>query len=285
MNFWALLKTAAANGITLMSLKIINWDDFISQNHPPHLQSSESCAMTIGVFDAVHLGHQALIRRIVEKGPNPTVVTFRENPKKVLSHPFEGDLYSLKQKLEVFDNLGVRQVILIDFSRDFSKLKGKEFLNLLHKYGRIAFLAIGSNFRCGFHQDTGAILVKEMNERRGIPTELVPMELVQPVTLSAEPVSSSRIRAFVASGNIKLAAALMGRNFDLDLSDIRPELSQSSHVYDLRSVQRIVPANGAYQVRICPGSISGMASTEEGKVFLPREAEKLEFISTQFRRV
>ncbi len=173
-----------------MSLRVIEWPSFLDDS-PPDFCS----AMAIGVFDGVHLGHQALIERIVRRGPNPTVVTFRENPKKVLSRiagtetsgQYKRNIYSLKQKIEIFDSLGVKFLVLIDFSEEFSKLKGREFLDLLGNNGKMAFLAVGSNFRCGFAQDTDAVLAKKVNEEKGIPTELI-----MPVySAGSRPVSSS----------------------------------------------------------------------------------------------
>jgi len=276
-----------------MSLQIIEWPDFLAGDG-----ESIDAAITIGVFDGVHLGHQDLIKKIVKKGPNPTVITFRENPKKIISDEYDGDLYSLKQKLNVFDSLGVSQVVLIDFSPEFSRLKGREFLDLLVSRGRMVYLVIGRHFHCGFRKDTDAVLAKEINSGYGIPTELM-----SPVTLPIEagngPVSSSRIRSAVISGDLKLAAALLGRNFGLDLSDINPVYSKNEYrepgkngrensktfVYDLRSVDRIVPAEGEYSVLINPGGKTGRADVKNGKVFLSEEAESLEFIGTQFRRV
>jgi FAD synthase len=241
-------------------------------------------AITIGVFDGVHLGHQALIERIVRRGPNPTVITFRENPKKVLwritgagsSDSYNGDLYSLKQKTEIFDSMGVKFLVLIDFSLEFSKLKGREFLDLLEKKGRMAFLSVVNNFRCGFQQDTDADLVKQINEGKGIPTELVPPVYLQEAVLN-EPVSSSRIRKAILAGNLKLASELLGRNFSLDLSDLKSEYIESGYVYDLCPVCRIVPAKGQYSVLMYPGGIAGLAYAENGKIFLPVEAESIEF--------
>jgi riboflavin kinase/FMN adenylyltransferase len=274
-----------------MSLRVIEWPSFLEEPPP------EFCAaMTIGVFDGVHLGHQALIERIVRRGPNPTVVTFRENPKKALcriagdktSGSYKGDLYSLRQKTEVFDSLGVKFLVLIDFSEDFSKLKGREFLDLLGQNGKMAFLAVGNNFRCGFAQDTGADLARQINESKRIPTELVP-----PVYLrdgaATEPVSSSFIRKAILAGNLKLASELLGRNFSLDLSDLRSEHLESGYVYDLCSVNRIAPADGEYSVLVFPNVHAGgmnagiacRASAKEGKIFLPIEAESLEFIRSE----
>ena len=271
-----------------MSLRIINWKD---RTFGP---LSDESAMTIGVFDGVHLGHQALINRITQRGPNPTVVTFTENPKKRVSPgTFEGDIISLKQKLDIFERLGVSQVILIDFSENFSKLNGWEFLKTLEERGRMVFLAIGSNFRCGYRQDTGAEYIKEMNGKRKIPTEIV-LPVLSEETRGEGPVNSSRIRAAILSGNIQLAAALMGRNLELDLSDLQSgdlrsvDLQSGDGVYDFRPVNRIIPGPGRYTVLIKPGMVKGEAVTEDGKVYLfgappvngenKYQAESLEFI-------
>ena len=262
----------------VMSLQIIEWSDFLES-------SASQSAMTIGVFDGVHLGHQALIERIVRRGPNPTVLTFRENPKKIIFPDlFEGNLYSLKQKLAVFERLGVNQVVLIDFSEDFSKLKGREFLDLVENRGKMVFLAIGTDFHCGFHQDTGAKLIREMNEEKGIPTEIVP-PVILPEANSR--VSSSQTRLAIVSGDLKLAAAFLGRNFALDLTDVKSGFSGSNpefgpkheaYAYDLRSVNRVAPADGEYSVLMRSDGIVGRAEIKNRKVFLSREAESIEFI-------
>ena len=266
-----------------MSLQVIEWQDFLEPKLRPNPvfsgQTPEGAAITIGVFDGVHLGHRMLINKIVQRGPNPTIVTFRENPKKVIlrlagkEDTYEGDIFSLEQKLTAFENLGAEKVILIDFSEDFSKLKGREFFELLYTYGRMGFLAIGSNFRCGFRQDTNAELIREMNTIKGIPTEIVaplalPMAL--PEAGDSEPVSSSRIRSAISCGHIALAAAMMGRNVEVDLRTVlmRTGIRTDSQVYDLRSAARIAPGTGSYPVLIHPGVIAARAVLENGNLFL-----------------
>ena len=265
-----------------MSLRIVEWTDFLENT-----ACREPSAMTIGVFDGIHLGHRELIKRIVKRGPNPTIVTFRENPKKIVSREtYDGDIFSLNQKIEIFEQLGIRSLILIDFSENFSKLTGRDFLDLLEDQGKMVFLAIGSNFRCGHQTDTDAGEIAEINSRKRIPTELVaPVEL--PSAFGTGPVSSSRVRSAILSGDLKMAAALLGRNFELDLSDIKPAAvvwgERHGLAYDLRSVHRIVPAAGLYPVLLSPGSTKSAAYVEEGKVFLPElqsadSAEGIEFI-------
>ena len=289
-----------------MSLRVIEWPSLLEDNRQEFSYTKsipEGLAMAIGVFDGVHLGHQALIERITRRGPNPTVVTFRENPKKVLwrisgtgtSGSYIGDLYSLKQKIEIFDSLGVKFLILIDFSEEFSKLKGREFLDLLGNKGKMVFLAIGDNFRCGFRQDTDADLARKVNEEKGIPTELIPPVYSGATGLSAEPeglrpkvcgsppdnrlVSSSFIRQAVLAGNLKLASEQLGRNFGLDLSDVKSVYNGSGYVYDICSVCRIAPTTGQYSVLMFPGNIAERASVEDGKIFLPMKVESLEFVT------
>ena len=187
-----------------MSLQIINWP-------PEQLQRS---AITIGVFDGVHLGHQALIERIVSRGSNPTVVTFRENPKKSISpENFEGDIFNLEQKLAAFGSFGVKQVILIDFLENFCKLSGREFFDILAEKAGMAYLAIGTDFRCGYRQETDADSVVQMNKQRGIVTEVI-ATVNLPASLGGGPVKSSRIRSAILRGDQKLAEALMGKSFN-----------------------------------------------------------------------
>ena len=280
------------NGVMVMSLRIIEWHDFAVNSAVSSANRTSEAAITIGVFDGVHLGHQTLIERVVRQGPNPTVITFRENPKKMVSPGlFEGDLYSLKQKLTIFESLGISRAILIDFSEDFSKLGGRDFLDILQNRGQMTFLAVGSSFRCGFRQDMNAELIREINEAKGIPTEIVP-----PVTLpkESEPVSSSRVRQAIISGCLKEAAALLGRSFIIDLSEIEGEFlrpcprpcpkpapgsdtRRGSYVYDLRSAYRVAPDRGEYSVLMQPGCVAGQAKMENGKVYLSGKAESIEF--------
>jgi riboflavin kinase/FMN adenylyltransferase len=262
-----------------MSLQIVEWPDFLANSPAPGLRS----AMSIGVFDGLHLGHRSLIGKIVSRGPNPTLLTFKENPKKQLSpENYEGDLFSFRQKMAALGSLGLSRLVLIDFSLDFSRLKGDEFLDILRVQGGLCFMAVGTNFRCGYRQDTDAGLIREINGRNGINTELVP-----PVELESAPVSSSRVRTAVSSGDLRLAAALMGKNLELDLSDLIPvEETAASSVYDFGLVQRIIPADGDYPVLLHPGALDGQAHIKDRMVFLSRlkapfshSLERLEFIN------
>ncbi|MDR3342180.1 MAG: FAD synthetase family protein [Treponema sp.] len=249
-------------------MRVLDWQEFIGAASPGG--APEKAAMTIGVFDGVHRGHQALIEKIVRHGSCPTVITFRRNPKWVLSpETYEGDIFSLDQKLAVFERRGVYRTVLIDFSGDFSKLKGREFIDLLIQRGNLSYLAIGSNFRCGYRLDTDAAGIKGMTEARGIVTEVV-----SPVCDGLDLVSSSRIRAAISAGDFAGAAAALGRNVAIDLGGISGIPVPEGVLWDTASARRIIPPDGRYVVLVyTPAHGTEGKKTEifikDGKISIP----------------
>ncbi|MDR0877715.1 MAG: FAD synthetase family protein [Treponema sp.] len=252
-------------------MHIIEWDDFLAQKQV----TDTGLAVTIGVFDGVHKGHQALIGRITRRNagetPLSTVITFRQNPKNVLNpDTFQGDIFSLKQKLETFESLSVYQTILIDFSGNFSKLTGREFVEILKNHCRIRYLAVGSNFRCGYRLDTDAHAIADLMGAA------VCTELVEPVFEGQSTVSSSRVREAVLAGDIPLAAALLGRNVSIDLSGISAASAGAYRSFDMVKEKRIIPCSGRYQVLMrktaSPEREKREIFIEDGKIFIPAEA-------------
>ena len=269
-----------------MSLRIFEWADFIA----PALKKPKASAITIGIFDGIHLGHTELIRRVVASGKNPTVVTFRENPQKLLEpQSYPGDIFTLNQRLALFEDLGIAEVILIDFSENISKMNGREFISLLIDRGNLTFLVIGSNFRCGHKLDTDAALIKNMNEAKGIPTEVVP-----PILYGTEAISSSRIRTAINQGDLSLATELLGRKVVLDLA---PGISKIGYTKDRERIildvsGRLIPPSGRYRVLLQGVQNSGSQVHQfweddiiikPGKVLVPNleynTGIKIEFLS------
>ena len=212
-------------------MRVISWEEYVHSSFLiPH--SSFSLAITVGVFDGVHLGHQSLIRRICRPPaeplfpvtcsllPVPCVVTFRENPMKSLNPAlFAGDIYSLEQKLGLLEALGVKQTVLIDFSEEISKINGRDFIDLLLGGQPVTLLALGENFRCGHGQDTGVGEIRSLAMAHGTETWIAP-----PVMDGGKPVSSNRIRQALAAGRLEEAQRMLGRPLDsITLNTIVPK--------------------------------------------------------------
>ncbi len=225
-------------------MTILSWEELL-EGKASNLIGSESCAATIGVFDGVHRAHRELIGRIVEAGGRRSaVITFRQSPKAVFApQHFPGYLYSLSQRLSCFEHLGVGLVCLIDFSADFGKIGGKDFISLIQDRLKLRYLAIGSNFRCGYGLDTDATRIAALNKALGIRTDIVPS-----VQKDGLPVSSSRIRTAMASGDLVEVRALLGRDIEIDLDGVPTTPGPDWLDYNVGAVRRLTPPPGRYAV-------------------------------------
>jgi len=191
---------------------LVEWSQFIKEGMPcipglPGLPTGEKKAsVTIGVFDGVHRGHRALIERVVSHNAEnvPVVITFRENHKTTGNEP--KDIQTFEQRLTLFEKLGVQITIVVDFNKAFRQMPGIDFFEILLKRCNIGFFAVGSAFRCGYQLDTDAASIQKFFASRSIPVEIIP-EVME----GSMPISSSRIRAAIAAGDIRLAEAMLGR--------------------------------------------------------------------------
>jgi len=193
---------------------LVEWPQLIEKGLPT---GEKKASVTIGVFDGVHRGHKALIERVVSHNAKnvPVVITFRENHKKVKSEDREksdewrGDIQTFEQRVAALEKLGIQITIVVDFTESFRRMSGIEFLEILIKRCNIGFFAVGSAFRCGYGLDTDAAAIQKFFASRGVTAEIV-----SEVMEDSMPVSSSRIRAAIADGNIRLAETMLGRRLD-----------------------------------------------------------------------
>jgi len=203
--------------MTTQMMKTIEWQQFLKDGISHNEKTS---SMTVGIFDGVHIGHQALLKRIVSHnagikpvgetpmgikpvGETPVVVTFKQNHKNE-----SGNIITFKQRLDIFESMGIQITVVIDFTEEFKKMTGMEFLNILLERGNIGFFAVGSGFRCGYQQDTDAQMIKDFFTSHNIPAEIIPKVMEGDL-----PVSSSRIRSAISAGDIELAQKMLGRTY------------------------------------------------------------------------
>jgi riboflavin kinase/FMN adenylyltransferase len=186
-------------------LDIISWDELIRGR-----AREQESAVTIGVFDGVHRGHRALIDRITGGPYQSVAVTFSVSPRQFFHRDsYPGDVITLERKLELFACSGLDACVLIDFSDDFSRISGRAFIERLSRAVNMRRIVVGSDFHCGRRNDTDAAALERLAQEAGIAVEIVP-----PVMEGTLPVSSSRIRHAIASGDYGLAEALLGRSMD-----------------------------------------------------------------------
>jgi len=193
-------------------MQLIKWRQFLENGLP---LGDNLASMTVGVFDGVHRGHQALLERVVSHNTNvsagyvPVVFTFQQNHKTEKKEKGKekrelSDIQSFEERLAILERLGIQITVIIDFSEEFRRMPGIEFLKTLLERGNVGFFAVGSDFRCGYQLDTGAAAIEKFFSSHNIPVEIVPQ-----VMEGQLPVSSSRIRAAIAAGDHALAQAML----------------------------------------------------------------------------
>jgi riboflavin kinase / FMN adenylyltransferase len=259
----------------------LDWKEYINQD--PRIP--DNLALTIGVFDGIHVGHKILLDRVLTKATSssliPALISFYENPKRLMNiNTYMGDIFSLRQKKAFLASLGIELLVLIDFSSNFGRIAGREFVDLLQDRGRLRYLAIGNNFRCGHGLDTDAKAIWALNDEKGIETDLV-----QEMTMHGTSVSSSRIRTAVATGDLVEAASLLGRNVIIDVSDVPTTPVGRSICYNVHAKHRLMPPDGRYPVMLrCseePRTIEEIVHIRNGTVSVKKRTDvtDVEFVT------
>ena len=224
-------------------MRVISWDSFAGSRPLRNTRSS----MTIGVFDGIHLGHRRLLDRILSADTDEAIVTtFRYNPRIFLKpHLYPGDITTLEQKLGHLGDLGVDTVILIDFSNDFSKLSGREFLMSIRRNCELELLVLGDNFRCGYQGATSAYDARDILDEHRID-----VEIEAPVTWKGATLSSTRIRAAIREGEVEEAKAMMDRPYALDVASTPVLRDNEKRRIEKTGLHQVLPPPGRYLVDI-----------------------------------
>jgi len=229
-------------------VKIQVWDEVLQHGVADLIQPS---AATIGVFDGLHIGHMELLRRVRSQAPqlSTLAITFKDNPKKSTRlHKPSGNLVSLAQKLELMEAAGIQVCVLIDFSANFSRMGGYDFISILVKSCGVHAFVVGSDFKCGYRLSTDAYGVRQIARSLGSETDIV-----DPVSLDGSVVSSSRIRATILEGRMDQALAMLGRPYSLDLRSVRLEHDRGRLFTSIPLMGAVVPHHGSYAVQLVDG--------------------------------
>lgn len=190
----------------------------VIRNRPDGLQGAceGRSVVTIGNFDGMHLGHQALIRRVRQLATGRermAVVTFEPLPQALFQpHAAPPRLSTVYQKLEQFRAGGVDKVWLMRFDLALSRLSAREFAEQVLASGLAAAqVVVGADFRFGHRRDGDIDRLRDLGEEFDFGVDIVPA-----VYLGDDRISSSAIRRALAAGEFASAAAMLGRPFRME---------------------------------------------------------------------
>lgn len=180
-------------------------------------------ALTLGVFDGVHLGHVSIVKTLnldaKELGVTPVALTFANHPLLVLKPETQiKELTSLEDRISLLHEAGAEYVIPIQFTKDVSNLTAEDFIVLLKKELDLKHLVIGPNFALGNKRRGTATVLKKMGEEIGFT-----VKVVEPHLVDSTVVSSSVIRQALGIGDFPTVSSMLGRHFSLKGTVVRGE--------------------------------------------------------------
>jgi riboflavin kinase/FMN adenylyltransferase len=172
-------------------------------------------ALTIGNFDGVHLGHQALLGELREaakaRGLPTGVVIFEPHPREFfMPQQAPTRLTTLREKLELFDSLGIDRVHVCRFNTRFSQMSAADFIHALHERLFAKFVLIGDDFRFGSGRAGDFALMEKIGNQHNFKVQAMHSVLHNGVRIS-----STAVRAALADGNMGIAESYLGRPYSI----------------------------------------------------------------------
>jgi riboflavin kinase/FMN adenylyltransferase len=249
---------------------------------PPGQAPFPRTVVTIGNFDGVHLGHQAILGRVLKRAreleAQAVAVTFEPHPLKVLRPGLDLPLLTTpEQKIARIEASGLDAVVVLPFTPEFAGLPAREFVQryFLERL-RVREVVVGHDYCFGRGREGNIDLLKEMGRVHGFS-----VQVVWAVEVEDAVVSSSLIRAMLRLGKVEEAARLLGRNYEvagrvvkgkgrggailgIPTANIRPanELLPGTGVYAVRALRAGRNLLGAANIGACPTFENGEFSLE-----------------------
>lgn len=206
------------------------------------------CALCLGNFDGVHLGHRALFAEAARHAP-AAALTFQPHPGKVLQPELAPKLITLlSRKLELFEAAGLAAAVVQPFTIEYARTSPAEFERSLLDTLGAAHVVIGSDFTYGEGRKGTVETLARAAAERGAQVHVVP-----PVTVDGVVASSTRIREYILEGRVQAAHRLLGRYFDLD-GGVVPGHGRGRGIgfptANVDTQNELRPAPGVYAVRV-----------------------------------
>ena len=226
---------------------------------PPGKSPFRRTVVTIGNFDGVHLGHRAILQRVVQRAreleAQSVAITFDPHPLKLLRPEMALPLLTTpEQKLQLLAACGLDAVVVLPFTREFAALAPRDFVrDYFCERLRVREVVIGHDYCFGRGRAGNIDLLKEMGAGRGFT-----VQVVWAVEAEGAVVSSSLLRALVRLGKVAEAGRLLGRTYGVAGQVVRGKGRGAKLLgvptANIRPVNELLPASGIYAVRVHRGA-------------------------------
>ena len=217
----------------------------------------KNAVVTIGTFDGVHIGHQEILKTLIaeaEKCEGESVLlTFYPHPRMVL-FPEQTDLQLLQtqtEKLEKLASIGLQNVVIYPFSKEFADLSAERFVEeILIKGLQAKMVIIGYDHQFGHNREGNLAFLKQYAEKGLFELMEIPAEQIDEANIS-----SSKIRKAILGGEISTANAFLGSPFELSGTIVKGLQNGRKIGFPTANIriddqQKIIPATGVYAVEM-----------------------------------
>ncbi len=212
--------------------------------------------LTVGTFDGVHRGHQAIIRYLIGRAEarqgRSVVVTFDPHPREVVHGELVPLLTTLQERAALFADLGVDRMVVIPFTEAFSALSPEEFVrDVLAKRIGMQEIVIGYDHAFGKGRRGGKHLLEEIGGEIGFAVDPIPAQVIE-----EHVVSSTEIRQSLREkGDVQHAEKLLGRPYSLEGTVIRGDgrghkIGFPTANLEISHPRKLIPREGVYAVRV-----------------------------------
>ncbi len=215
-----------------------------------HADIRRPTVLTLGVFDGLHLGHQEIVRTVVERAlltdATPSLITFDPHPRQVLKPETAPPLLqTFHQKMEGLKLLGMQQVIVLRFTHELSLLSAEEFVRrYVYEALQAREVYLGKGFAFGHNRGGNIEVLRALSQKFGFRAEEVPE-----VRLRQHRISSTMIRRLLKVGRVNLARRMLGRPYGIE-GEVTGGRGRGRDLLfptaNLEVQNRVLPADGVY---------------------------------------
>jgi len=213
--------------------------------------NSKPCSITIGNFDGMHKGHRELIERTVDlaKKSNliPTVMSFDPLPEEYFNIPNFFRLMEDNDKIDAFNELGIKQIILLPFTKEFSQIEANDFIfDILLKKLNTKIITIGEEFRFGYKRKGDLKLLNQYHQKKFL------LFKIDILSIDNNKIGSSYIRKLLIDGKINKANQLLRKPFVISGAVMDGEKRGRKLGYPTANIEiyKSYPINGIFLVEV-----------------------------------
>ncbi len=222
------------------------------------VEKNKDTVLTLGTFDGIHLGHKKIIKSVIEKASQirgrSFLITFDPHPRTIVSKSGVRLLNTLTEKLEILDHLGVENILVINFTKEFSQIESEAFIKdyIVDRIG-ITEMVIGYDHHFGKGRGGDEGTLREFGTKYDFGVTKVDAVYVNNIS-----VSSTKIRNALVNGDVQLASSLLGGYYSFTGSVIKGDGRGRTMGFPTANIKlddesKLLPAIGIYAVEIFTG--------------------------------